>query len=252
MNYSIEALVHSLENPGLGLAFCDETDLTHARTQTMMPDIHLVGAIVLPSSSYVAVRSEMERLREGLSLPPFHATEIVNPNKRSSWSKVDLPTRLDAYQRVCRILGRTEIEVHYVHIAKTQYGEMRERLGGTAMPKDFKSGARKVFEASIQELVRPGPSCIVMDRTGQSASVTLTKLKGAEQLRGEGIFRAPSSKVSGLQLADVALYVVGRHIRRRDSVKTGDSNAFDEITMETVAGMEGRFHSLLTSEPENE
>ena len=63
--------------------------------------------------------------------------------------------------------------------------------------------------------------------------------------------RADSASVAGLQVADAALYAIGRYLRRRDGIVAGHADAFDEIAMTMLAAMTGRIESLLTEAGEH-
>lgn len=52
----------------------------------------------------------------------------------------------------------------------------------------------------------------------------------------------------GLQLADMAAYVVRRYLLRKDNICQGNADPFDEITAAIVASFEGCFDHLLESD----
>lgn len=210
------------------LAFCDETDITHEATSTMRPNIHLLGALVMPSRHYGEIRDTLERWRATHGLPEVHANEVVTPGKRSAWRTVDPAIREQTFALACDLAARPDCSIAYVHIPKSQYDDMRDGPRGKGLPGNHKSGVKRVFVSSIVDRLRAvAPAVLVIDRDKPGKAPTLTPVKGGGHLVGGGAVRADSASVAGLQVCDAALYAVGRFLRRRDRIGAGQADRFD-------------------------
>ncbi|MEV5023469.1 hypothetical protein MRBLMA1_003352 [Sphingobium sp. LMA1-1-1.1] len=240
------SILADLATPGRTLAFCDETDVTHEGTSTMLPGIHLMGALVMASDHYAAIQDELEGFRAAWGLPEIHANEVVTPGTRSKWRQVERSVREEAFALACGIAARPGNQIAYVHVSKSQYADMRCDCRGKGFPQRHKSGVKLVFTPLIVEHLEPmGQAVLVMDRDKPGSVPTLTPMPRAGHLVGGGAVRADSSAVTGLQVADAALYSIGRYVRRRDGIVADTTDAFDRIAMEMLVAMGGRIHNLL-------
>lgn len=240
-------ILADLDNPGRTLAFCDETDITHEATTTMLPHIHLWAAWVVPSVLYGEMRDSLDGYRRERELPEFHANEIVTPGTESAWKIVSHAERIAAFAFACRLVVRPECTLRYVHIPRQQYDQIRDGLPKGAIPKSHKSAVKKVFVDCIVDALRDAaPATLILDKDKAGSQPTLSRVPEGGHLEGGGAVNANSASVAGLQLADVAAYAVGRYVRRRDRIITGKKDAFDELAMTAVSALNGRFTSLLS------
>jgi len=252
---TLSTLVAELAVPGRILAFCDETDLTGKDgTSTMVAEIHLHAAVVLPSGRYAALAASLGAALEAFGVAEFHAVDIVNNGKKSVWYERSPEDRLAALTTICDALDASGAHVYYVHIPKEQYDGFVATLPPGTLPADHTDAVRACFRASIVELLDTAtPAIVVADKDKNTKSIGLAKVDGGDDLIGGGIVLAGSEQVIGLQLADAAAYVIGRYIRRRDGMVAkaeGDEpiGAFDSVIADAVGRLHGRLHSLL-SEP---
>ena len=255
MTTTLSSLTVELAVPGRVLAFCDETDLTGKEgTATMRADIHLHAAVVLPSDGYGVLAASLAAALEAFGVEEFHATDIVNNGKKSAWYERSFEDRLAALTTVCDALDASGAHVYYVHIPKEQYDGFVAALPPGALPEDHKDAVKACFRASIVAFLDTAtPAIIVADKDKNTKSIGLAKVDGGEHLIGGGIVLAGSEQIIGLQLADVAAYVVGRYLRRVEGMVAkveGDEpiEAFDSVVADAVGRLHGRFHALL-SEP---
>ena len=252
---TLSTLTAGLAVPGRILAFCDETDLTGKDgTSTMVADIHLHAAVVLPSGGYAALAASLGAALEAFGVEEFHAVDIVMNGKESVWYERSPEDRLAALTTICDALDASGAHVYYVHIPKDQYDGFVAALPPGALPKDHKDAVKGCFRASIVELLdTAAPAIVVADKEKNTKSIGLAQVAGGDHLIRGGIILAGSEQVIGLQLADAAAYVIGRYIRRRDGMVAkaeGDEpiGAFDSVVADAVGRLHGRLHSLL-SEP---
>ena len=252
MTHTLSTLIAELAVPGRILAFCDETDLTGKDgTSTMVAGIHLHAAVVLPSGGYAALAASLAAAHETFGVEEFHAVDIVMNGKESVWYERSPEDRLAALTTICDALDACGAHVYYVHIPKGQYDQFVAALPPGTLPEDHMDAVKACFRASIVAFLDTAtPAIVVADKDKNTKSIGLAKVDGGDHLVGGGIILAGSEQVIGLQLADVAAYVVGRYIRRRDGMiakaeleeKIGD---FDRVVAETVGRLHGRLHSLL-------
>jgi hypothetical protein len=141
---------------------------------------------------------------------------------------------------ICDALGTSDAHIYYVHISKAQYDAYAAALPPGSLDADHKAGVKTRFRELIAELLETvTPAIVVADKDKNTKSIGLAKVDGGDHLIGGGIVLAGSEQVIGLQLADIAAYVVGRYIRRRDGMiakaeleeKLGD---FDRVVAEAV------------------
>jgi hypothetical protein len=252
MSEALSALVADLAVPGRILAFCDETDLTGQATSTMVADIHLHAAVVLPSDDYSALATSLAAALETFGVAEFHATDIVNNGKKSAWYERSKDDRLAALATICDALCTSDVHVYYVHVPKAQYNAYAAALPPGSLDADHKAGVKTRFRELIAEFLETAtPAVVVADKDKNTKSIGLAKVDGGDHLIGGGIILAGSEQVIGLQLADAAAYLIGRYLRRRDGmIAIGDEEMiedFDRLVAETVGRLHGRLHSLLSA-----
>ena len=63
-------------------------------------------------------------------------------------------------------------------------------------------------------------------------------------LVGGGPIVANSASVPGLQLADMAVFSIGRYLQNRDHIASGSGKGFDLIALDTIAALAGRCEHL--------
>jgi hypothetical protein len=246
---TLSAIVANISEPGRILAFCDETDLTNEATSTMVADIHLHAAVVLPSDGYAALALELALSLKKFDVVEFHAVDIVMNGARSVWKNRDKANRLAALQTICGALLASCGHIYYVHVPKQQYAGFVAELPQGALPPNYKTAVKRCFRELIASLLNtPTPAIVIADKESNKCGLGLAKVDGGNHLLGNGIILAHSHEVLGIQLADAAAYVIGRYIRRRKKMIEVGLDDFDQIIAETVSQLHGRMHSLLSNQ----
>jgi len=217
----------------------------------MVADIHLHAAVVLPSDGYAGFASELAPALQAFGVAEFHAVDIVMNGKKSVWRQRDKADRLAALQLICNALCACRGHIYYVHVPKEQYDGFVSELPLGALITDHKVAVKTCFRELIADLLdTPTLAIVVADKDKNTGGLGLAEFEGSAHLLGGGIILAHSHEVLGLQLADAAAYVIGRYIRRRDTMIAVGNEAefddFDRIVAETVGRLHGRLHSLLT------
>lgn len=254
MTGTLSTVIAGLGTPGRLLAFCDETDLTKEPTSTMVGDIYLHSAAIMPSDGYAAFASELAAALQTFGVSEFHAVDIVNNGKKSVWRHREKADRLAALKTVCDALCASEGHIYYVHIPKEQHEELLAKWVDADLDPDHKIAVKTRFRELVAELLDTAtPAAVLADKEKNNPGLGLATIEGGGHLLGGGIILAHSHEVLGLQLADAAAYVIGRYIRRRDGMAAtledaGEEalGAFDRLVAETVGRLSGRVHSLLS------
>lgn len=254
MTEALTTVINSLATPGGFLAFCDETDLTTEATSTMVGDIHLHAAVVLPSDGYATLASELHAALKTFDVSEFHAVDIVNNGKKSVWRHREKADRLAALQTICDALCASEGHIYYVHISRNQHEKLLAEWPDADSDPDHKIAVKTRFRELIAALLdTETPAAVIADKEKNKPGFGMAKVEGGDHLLGGGIILAHSHEVLGLQLADAAAYVIGRYIRRRDGMAAtvkdvGEEalDAFDLLVADTVGRLVGRVHSLLS------
>ena len=231
-----------LSVPGRRLVFCDDTDLDGKPVAALEPDIRILVAVELTSDAYDGAATEIADHLASLGMAEFHATEVANPKTKSPWKTVDKSKRIEALRWLAGLFGSLEARVAYTRIPKGQFNELKgqaQKLGAVGV--DFKSGLKRVFLRCLFEELKQAvePSLIVLDQDQSTAEPKAQHWPEGEFLVGGGPFVAQSHDVAGLQLADLAAWSIGRHLRHGKRFHEGGATPFDEVAMEVVAGFDG-------------
>ena len=247
---TFEDLATALDQPGRRLIFCDDTSLQGQVAAHMEPDIELMCAVCLQSDDYPAVALTIAQRLSLLGVGEFHANEVVNPNKKSAWFKVSFTDRIDTFKLMSQLLRDHVDQAGYLFIALSDFEQMKVVAGGpVALGIGQKSGLRKVALVSAAEQFAAGPipSVLVVDQAKPSNKPQRVEPLG--DLVGGGAIVADPARIIGLQLADMAAYCIGRYVRRRAALQSGEGSPFDQVALETVADFQGRLKFLLQADP---
>jgi len=243
---TFDALTAALNAPGRRLIFCDDTSLQGRVAEHMEPDVELMCAVCLPSDAYPSVGQVLAHRLEALGVGEFHAKEVVNPNSSSVWLKVSIQDRIETFRFMSQWLRNHVDQAGYLFIAKSDFEQMKVVAGGpVALGIGQKSGLRKVTLSCVAEQFASAqlPTLLVVDQAKPANKPQLTMPHAG--LVGGGAIVADSAKIAGLQLADMAAYCIGRYLRKRAALRTGQGGPFDQIALETMADFQGRLRFLL-------
>lgn len=241
-------LLSELTSSGRMLCFCDETDLTIEPTSTMVADIHAWVGFLIPSEAYAKAAAIIEQYRASHNLPEFHGTEIVNPKSKSPWKSVPVERRIAAFDFVCAQVDHYAAHICYAYMSKAQYDEGAAEHHGQ-VPECHKAGVKDYFKATmVERLAAFAPAVLIFDKDKNNPGPTLEPVSTAPHLVGQGILRADSKDIAGLQMADIAAFAVGRYIRRRDKIIAGSNDPIEASAMTLVGNLGSRLTSLIHQE----
>jgi len=239
-------ILNSLGNAGRTLIFCDDSDIQGQPNPNFLPDLRVLCAINIDSTSYNDLDISKQIARFGMT--ESHATEVVNPNNSSEWRKVAYEDRVKIFQHIKLLLTSYALKVYYCYVSKGQYDELRKKAQEICSVRaKHKAGLKRVFLRSLFERFRSSskPVVLVMDQGKKIDEPKIELWKGGEFLEGGGPIVADSSSVQGLQLADFAAYSISRYVRSREKVRAGNATQFETIAAETLAELGQRVESLL-------
>ncbi len=250
MPVTATSIIGAIETPGMTLAFCDETDLTPQPTSTMVADIHLHAALVLSSAKYAPVAQQLRNACAALGAPEIHATEIVNPGKSSPWRSIAPADRYEILELACGLIRDNADALWYAYMSKAQYAALRKEH--PTLPADHRTAVKESFLGHLSETLKNATSpAILKDKDKSSDGATMKLLPDSDHIVGGGAVCADSHLVPGLQLADVAAFLIGRFIRRRDAIQNDETNALDALFMQTLDDLSGRMKSLIHEATKN-
>lgn len=248
-NLNLDDLIANLEVPGRTLAFCDETNLTEQATADLVANLRLHVGVVMAAKIYAPAAADLAAFLETHGLPEFHAAEVVNGKKNTPWQAVSYETRLDAFERMTDTLSVAGSRIPYLYLSEQQHDEMVTQSGGLIV-SDYKQSLKTVFLTSMAEYLDAEPSPILLiDRDKNTPGPVLHQMSHPGALLGGGAISVESHKVIGLQIADMAAYVVRRYLFKKTALHAGNGSPFDEIATKAVASFHERFDFLLAPEP---
>jgi hypothetical protein len=243
-------IVQQLTDPGLTLAFCDDSGIDGSPHQDLAPDLRILCAVVMSSENYALIKGQLEgKLKMlGENLIKFHATEIVNPKKTSPWSRLSETARINAWKFLQKILGETTSKLYYAFVVEGEFSKLRkeaEKQGPVNVA--WKQGLKRVFLRCLFDRLSATKekTVVLMHRDKFQASPIIEKCPEGRFLVGGGPISAESALIPGLQLADMAAFSLTRYLRKRPLIAKGSTNPFDTLAAETVAGFTGRIQCLL-------
>lgn len=241
------ATLAAATEPGRRLVFGDDTGVGHA--PGMMPDVEVMAAVDMRSEDYAVVAATIAAFLAEHGLSEFHATDVAGGRRGTAWAAAGMAVRLEAFRVMRDALTDGAATLLYAHVSRRQYEGMRRELQDMGIPLNlgWKAALTRAFLRSLidEAASGPRPTLIVVDQDRPLPEPVVDRSERAPFLVGGGVIRARSSDAPGLQMADMAAYCMGRHLRRRGRHKIGEADAFDEIAAETVAGFAGRVRHLL-------
>lgn len=235
------------------LTFCDDSDIDGNPIQGFEKDFRVLCAIKIRSENYAQLATAFkERLTKRYAPAcEFHATEIVNPNRKSLWYKVPICVRLDAFDFLRELLEENTESLYYCYCSKEQYKTLKkeaEKKGEVNV--NFKAGLKKVFLRSLfGRLAETSiPSIVVMDDDdNKKLPPRVESWPEGKFLVGGGPIVARSHDIEGLQLADFAVYAITRYLRTRENLLSGDATKFDQLAAQAIGDLGERVECLLNS-----
>ena len=235
--------------PGRTLVFLDETEFQGNEVPDLAPDLRVVVGLKMASDHYSEVQSKMAERLQWLATNEFHATEILNPKKGSSWRHVELSERIEAFNLLSTLIAQTDASMRYAWISKGDYLQIRERMRseGHVAGRLNRNTALKRFalRSLLKELQEEGrPAAVFVDQDRPRKSIELDRSEKALWLLGGGVLTSPSHLLHGLQLADALAFGIGRRFRKRHNLDSSNASELDEAAIGPLAALDGRSSSL--------
>jgi hypothetical protein len=242
-------IVEGLTAPGSTLVFCDDSDITDSPHENLAPNLRILCALVLSSEDYALIKARMENKLKmlGENLIEFHATEIVNPKKTSSWFQVSEGKRINALKFLKTLLVQWSRKLFYAFVTKQQYLELRKKAQSEGpVSVAYKQGLKRVFlRCLFERLAYADRTVVLLDQDRPQEAPTIECWPEGNFLLGGGPISAGSALIPGLQLADMAAFCITRYLRKRPCIVNGNAGPFDTIAAETLAGLGSRVECLL-------
>jgi hypothetical protein len=218
----------------------------------LVQDFHLFVAVYSSSANYVSLTGLHEEwLDQARSHLPknaeaeLHATELANPKRKSVWKNVPMDIRLQLMGKAKEMLAHAD-QVMFGYIGEEQY---RDLLGLTrtsgkietaiAIPnfddpnhphhryRDVKPGLELTFYKALVERIRPmSQTCVLIQDAGRLPADTVENIfKPGSNIWRDSVLHMDSSKVAGLQVADLLAWSINRGAVTKDRILTGKSSS---------------------------
>jgi hypothetical protein len=246
------AILDELTRPGRVLVFIDDGGTSGKPLPDLAKDFELICGVAMKSEVYVDAKKHLlTALRAiGKGVTEFHAAEIVNPPSSSPWRAVSLAERQDALITLIGILRDAASAVLHCFVSGEQYNaEWRHRLAAFGVrPLPTKAALKDVFFNNLIPFLQATGDevAIVVDASKElSSAISIQQVADPESLYEGGVIHVDSRDEPGVQLADVAAYMVNRvhHVRQR--LLDGKCGPFDELIVDAAFELRPKFVNLL-------
>ena len=248
MNSGCEIL-SKIEDDGRTLLFIDESGTTGKPLLNLEKDFMVYCGVEFDSVNYSNICRLMNDKLSSISsdVQEFHATEIVNPKRNSSWRNASIKERIDSLLLLRELIHKYCIIAPYCYILKNQYLSL---VSGTVAEKlSHKEGLKKVFFNSVLSIERLKDKNYAVILDSEKKLENEIKIQSVSLESGlvneEGVILASSIALPGLQLADYAVYILNRIHHSAHRVKTGKHNDFDEVIIESADMLRSKYIDLL-------
>jgi hypothetical protein len=231
-----EQILSELSNPGRKLVFVDETGTYGTTLRDIGSNFEVMCGIIVPSERYLNVKTTLQKslARIGFGVKEFHATEIVNPTSKSAWKSISSEKRLIAFTEIVDALVEFAEQVFHLPLKEKQYcNQLQPKIlerGGDSLNRE--ATLRKAFFGGlIRQLRRSNmEAAIIIDsKKALRDAIKIRELRDPTGFYLGSVIEVDSSEEEGLQLADLAAYLINRIYRVRERLTAGKFNDFDEI-----------------------
>lgn len=231
--------------------FIDDATVTRDQVPALPSSCDTWTAIAFAPGGYhpfhQRVRARMRALVE--SGRELHATEIVNPTKKSPWNAYSIPHRRRVLEEYGVELLRGPRRVYFCVSRHDEYADGVPRLTFNACPtwaglgKPKEGGWFLTLNVLIKRLRHdfPGSKFVLVSDAGRFSNISHQILEPNSGFYGDGVFYLDSHAMPGTQFADLAAYVHARNTHRyQRSVKGEKPGPFDDIVGRIVLGLKTR------------
>jgi hypothetical protein len=253
--YSTVQLREEISRPNRLLIFVDDSGTPGQLNQYLAKDFVIYSAIFMNSDNYHKFSEcALNTFKEcELTIHEFHTTDMVQGIK--DWENIPITKRLSIIKKWGEFLERYVEIIPHLNIGSEQYNEMMDQAKSqnVNIEKKQKNGLYKAFKIFLykklvhyynnQEII------IIQDEINQKQSCYYV-IKNPSNLKifKNAIFYQNSRGFLGLQLADLAAYIINRmhiissRIPENNGIKTviseenlkrfSEENPFDKIIFE--------------------
>jgi Protein of unknown function (DUF3800) len=250
------AILDKLATPGRVLVFIDDSGTPEKPLPDLAEDFELICGIVIMSESYADVRKQLlaELRAIGNGVTEFHAAEIVNAPRSSPWQTVSLATRYDALRKLIAILKDTVSVVFHCFVSGEQYNaELKHKASVSGIqPLETEKALRHVFFNNLIPFLQTTgqKTAIVVDSSKElSSAIRIQRAAEPPSFYEGGVIYVDSRHEPGVQLADIAAYIMNRvhHVRQR--LLDGKRGPFDELVINAAFDLSSKFVNVLDPAP---
>lgn len=216
------------------LVYLDESGQTGTNLNDKAQPLFVLGALVVPESSWLAVEKDLQAAIDKHFPPPrpddfeIHATEISNPRK-GNFKQVSIPKRLAFRDEWFGIAKKHNLKLVYRAIVKRRFQEWSHATFGSGISINPHVVAFPLVARVVNDLLKASPgSPLGIFISDENKEVVKDVEKAIKVLRGiDGVlklgqiiekgFFIESEKSLLLQLCDLCVYTA----RRKEEAKAG-------------------------------
>ena len=244
-----DEILTGLEIAGRTLLFVDESGTSGKPLQNLEKDFMVFCGVEIASGDYSTVCRRMKDKLCSINseVKEFHATEIVNPKKKSPWFTSTYQERIESLMLLKELFCEFCIIAPYCYISKKQYQSLVH--GTVAEALSHKDGLKKVFFDAVLSTgdLEDKNYAVIFDSEKKLKDEILIKSLSLESglVYENGVIIVSSEALPGLQLADFAVYVLNRMHHSVQRLKNGNDNHFDTVIIDAASDMRDKYLDLL-------
>jgi len=234
--YSVEEFAEEIAHPGRILLFIDDGGTPGKLLPNLVKNYKIYAGIIFLSDNYrefdISAKQSLDAI--GANIKEFHAKEVVNPPSNSPWRGLSQQVRLNTLSEWGAFLKKYSIDILHLSIGSEQYDEFGKSplVSPGKWIENHEQGLEKVFLINmlteLRNTYKTEDIIFIQDaKANQVEPVFKPCINPDLNIFKNSIFYLPSEMICGLQLADLAAYLLNRlhHIQNR--AQSGKISAFD-------------------------
>ncbi|MEX1364788.1 MAG: DUF3800 domain-containing protein [Nannocystaceae bacterium] len=191
-------------------------------------------------------REWLDRARKAApGVTELHATEIINPKKKSPWKGVDMSVRGDLLLRAAEYWTPCLDRILMGEIGKTQYDQLLQEARGKYPESDelgrkdygrHDYGLELNFQKALYSYAEKTMPAILIQDAGRYEDQFVEMYTPSPHIWGNGIAHFPSHEMPGIQAADLVAVLINR--QRFLKARRADGKPDSPLDQAAEAGFE--------------
>lgn len=241
-------IISGIEQPGLSLAFCDESENHDRPEEGSASNLMIYVAVIISSANYYECKNKIISFLSSMdsNLKEFHATEIVNPKKGTKWHSIELKKRIEAFEFMSETVIQYSQKIYYCFLSKEQYQDIRFK-SEKKIDMNYKQAIKLFFIKQLIDRMKSSErenQAIIIDSDKQEEGHIIRSGDVTDHLYEKGIIFSHSHIFPGLQLADHAAFIISRYRLKRSELLAGRGKVFEQNAALTLSRLYGKVECL--------